>query len=104
MRLSEFENEDALELMADIIEPVAKVLGDEELRKLRKQEGVTRAKLASVAIKNHKKEVIEILAALNGVKPEEYHGNPLTISVDLINILNDNEVQELFFSQAQNME
>ena len=49
-----------------------------------------------VAIKNHKSAIKEIIARLDGKKPEEYHFTALSLPVKLLTLLNDPELQQLF--------
>lgn len=100
MKLSEFKGEDALDLLADIIEPAAEILSDKEIAEIYRSGGKKTA-LVKVAIKNHKKEVIEILAAMDGVPAEEYSCNVLTLPMKLLEILNDKELIQFFTSAVQ---
>ena len=90
-------NEEKLDLFCDLLEPVADILADAELAKLLKDGGKP-IKAVKYAIKHHKSAVIEILALLDGEKPEEYKVNLIAIPIRLMNLLNDPQVQELFTS------
>lgn len=96
-KLSEYENEEALEILADIIEPAAVIFADKEIKKL--YETKNKLKIASYAIKAHKKEIIQILAALEQTPIDEYKCNVLTLPLKVIEILNDKELTS-FFSQS----
>ena len=63
-------------------------------------------KTNKMAIKGHKKDVIELLAGLECKKPEEYvkEIGILTLPAKLLEILNDPELQDLFTSRGQNTE
>jgi hypothetical protein len=108
MRLSEFKDEEALDLLADIIEPVGSILEDDEIAKIyeeNKSDGFgIKAKLQaiSVMIRNHKPEVIEILAKLNKQDVSEFHCNVLTLPKELLSLINDPIMQDFFASQVQN--
>lgn len=93
-------NEENLELFADLLEPVSEIFSDEELAKLYQKKAKT-AVIAKTAIKRHKKSVIEILALLDGVSPDEYKINPLALFAKVVGFLNKPEVSELFTSQGQ---
>ena len=93
--MAERTNEEALDLFADLLEPVAAVLSDKELRESIKK-GDSRVKSAAIAIRNHKPEVIQILALLEGVPVEEYRINLLALPVKVVRLLNLPEVKELF--------
>lgn len=100
MKLSEFKGEAALDLLADIIEPAAEILADKEVSDAYKN-GEKKIAVVKTIIKNHKKEVIEILAAMEGVPVEEYSCNVLTLPIKLLEILNDKEFLEFFTSAGQ---
>ena len=102
MKLSEIKGEKALDTIAELIEPVAEIICDAEIAKTRKQEG-GRVKAISIAIKNHKSAVMSILAALNGQTVEEYakECNVLSLPKQLLDIINDPVMFDLFTSQNQ---
>lgn len=98
MKLSEFKDEAALDLIADIIEPATEILADPAIK-----EAFSRSKMAAikVAIKSHKNAIREIVARLDGKNPEEYHFTALSLPVKLLTLLNDPELQQLFTSSGQ---
>ena len=74
MKLSDYKGEEALDVLADIIEPVTFILADADIQKMRaeeqkKREAAERNKTpyrsapmisyVKPAIKNHKKEIIQ---------------------------------------------
>ena len=100
MRLSDYENEEALDLLADLIEPAARIMKD------KKVEAMVRAKEPGISIavyilKNHKESAIEIVASLHRETPETYSFNALSLVNDILDILNDPEIENLFSSQEQ---
>ena len=99
MKLSDYKDEEALELLSELIEPITEILSDDEVRSA--AEGGKRARAVSLAIKNHKKEVMVVLAALDGVPVEEFHCNVLTLPVKLIELLNDPNISQLFTFAGQ---
>ena len=99
MRLSEIENEDAIELLADIIEPTAKIFSDPETMALFKSKTLTRFQIGTKVVKKHKKEVIEIMARMDGIEPSKAHYNPVTLIKNLLDIINDKELIDFFQSQ-----
>jgi hypothetical protein len=102
MKLSEIKGDRALDVLADIMEPLARILTDEEITKT--ANGEPKLLFAKKILKGHKKEVIEILAILDGEKPETYEVNLLTLPVKLVEILNDPEIGNLFTLQGQKTE
>lgn len=105
MKLSEVKGERALDILADIIEPAAAIIMDKELSDLAKS-GAPKINLVKPIIKNHKREVIEIMATLEGENPEQYAEkiNVFTLPAQLLEILNDPELVNLFTWQGQKTE
>lgn len=94
----DIKDENALDVLADVIEPISSICTDEKIKDYFKK---PMALLASYMIKNHKKEVMQILQAMSG---EEYHCNLATLTVDLITLVSDETVQSLFKSSVQSGE
>jgi hypothetical protein len=105
MKLSDYKGEEALDVLADIIEPLTMIIADGEIQELAKQKKVPPIKYVKPAIKNHKREVIEILARLNKQSPEDYEKTMtlFTLPLQVLEFINDPEVQNLFTSQIQNL-
>lgn len=109
MKLSEVKGEKALDMFADLIEPITEILDDKEIAKIWKnrkaKDGQSTktvlGKIVSAAIKNHKQAVISILATLDDVPVEKYECNILSLPKKLLDILNDPAIFELFTSQGQ---
>ena len=102
-RLSDFKGEEAIEVLADIMIPLSTIFADPKLKDLGKDKKKTIAEMIQPMIKNHKKELIQILARLNEQDVEEYKANMslLTLPADILALVNDPEVQSLFPSQRQ---
>ena len=103
MRLSDYKGEEALDVLADIIEPLSNIITDDEIQELAKNDKTPVIAMVKPAIKNHKKELIEILARLENQSVEEYREkmNLLTLPKQVLELLNDPEVQSLFSSQGK---
>ena len=102
MRLSDFKNEDALDLLANIIDPASEIMMDPKVAETFR----TKPPLFAVKeiLKNHKKSAIEIVAAMHNKKPEEFKFNVITLAGDVLEILNDPEILQVFSSQSQTMD
>ena len=98
MKISEIKGEDALDLLADIIEPASEIMADPEVKKLANAKN--RGAIAKHLIKNHKKSIIEILATIDGVPVDEYDCNVFTLPIKIIEMLNDKELVSFFTSQV----
>lgn len=104
MKLSDYKGEEALDVLADIIEPLTYVIADKEIQELARQKPQPPAiKFVKPAIKNHKKELIQILARLENQDVEEYAENMslITLPMQILDLINDPEVQSLFRSQGK---
>ena len=100
MKLSEYKDGEALDVLADLIEPTALIFADKDMRdSLHKCSN--KAQMASVVIKTHKNEVMRILAAVNGVPADEYHCNLLTLPRQVMEIMNDEDLMDFFKSWGQ---
>lgn len=98
MKLSEYQGEAALDILADLIEPAGEIMSDKEIGEVFKD---NRYKAIGMAIKNHKKAVMQILAVLDGVPVEEYKCNVFSLPVKILEILNDPALIQLFTYQGQ---
>lgn len=107
-KLSSYRGEEAVEIIANITEPAIKIMADKELRDMITQEK-GRMKAVKHALKNHKREVLQIMASLDGVDVEDENAFKeyvdsvtfFTLPMNLFSIFNDPDIQSLFTSQAQ---
>ena len=98
MKLSEYKGEEALEVLADLLEPSLDIFTDKKLLALIKEKD-SKAKAITYALKEHKRSVLEIMAALEGVPVEKYECNVLSLPAKILEILNDKELMDFFSSQ-----
>ena len=97
-KLSEIKNEDALDTLVELIDPIIEVCKDAELKQaMEKKDKVGAIKLA---VKNHKKEVVRILAILDGENPATYEFNIVTLPIKLMELFNDDDMMAFFASQG----
>lgn len=99
MKLSKYENEEALDVLAELIEPATRLLSNPELVATVKG-GKSKLEIAKVAIQADKQAIIEILAICEGVPVEEYRCTPITIVKNVIELLSDKELVAFFKSQV----
>ena len=99
MNLSDYKGEEALDIIVELLEPITKIMSDKEIAEAYQK--VSKLEAIKIAIKNHKKEVIEILAILDGEDPAKYEVNIFTLPAKILEILNDPEFLNLFGSQGQ---
>lgn len=94
-KLSEVKGEEALDVLAEILEPIVTIINDEEV-KAGFETNV--AKSVSVALKKYKTEILEIFASINGKSVEETceEIDILSLPSYIVEILNEPEIQRLF--------
>lgn len=97
-KLSEITNEDALDVLADCLEPIIEISADKEFAK-EFQKGKT-MKAVQIAIKNHKKALLTILATLDGEPVETYSVNVIQIPTKVFELFNDKDMLSFFQSQG----
>jgi len=100
-KFSDYKGEDAIELWADLIEPLNVILNNENVRKVIAS-GESKMSIAKVVLKECKKEAVEILLRID---PEPIDG--LNIIMRLIAVLADigsNDEIKSFFGFAEAVE
>ena len=97
-KLSEFKDDAALDVIANLIEPVIEICQDKDVATQFKA-GKQGAAIAT-AIRAHKSAILAIMAALEEVPVEDYHCNMLTLPMDLMSLLNDEDMISFFKSQG----
>lgn len=84
MKLSDIKGDRVLDVIADIIDPIANMVQDKDVAAMFKREAVPDGMEARdffakrmrkglpVLLKSHKTDIIAIMAAIEGVTPEQY--------------------------------
>ena len=101
MKLSEIKGDRALEVIADIMEPISNLVSDPEVKKT--FQGTSTEPIVKVLpkiIKNHKKAVYNMLAILDGVSVKDYISNATITKIlqDFSDVIMDESIQTLFIS------
>lgn len=99
MRLSDYKNEEALDLFVDLMDPISRIIADEEAAT--KFDEAPRMEFIKYIIKNHKSEIIQILARVEGTPVEEYECDIFALPSVLLEVLSNPKVLGLFTSQGQ---
>ena len=101
-RLSDYQGEEAIELWADLIEPIAKIMADKKIAQIF-QSGKPPVLAVKQILKTHKKEATEIL---NRLDPEEpINGiNIVGRAIAIIMELTESEELKDFFGDAVKVE
>lgn len=110
MKLSDIKGERTLDVIAEIIEPIANIAADQTgsgavpaaaLPEGKETEGVYAGageKSAPALIKGHREDIVQLLAALAGVTPEAYAEslNLFKLTSDIVDLMTDPEFLGLF--------
>jgi CRISPR/Cas system-associated endonuclease Cas3-HD len=104
MRLSEIKGENAIDVLADMLDPLTEMLADPKVKEVARSKSPTLIK-ASKILKYQKKAVLEMLAVLNQTPVEEFKPSLLELPIMLAELINDikenKELISLFQSQGQ---
>jgi hypothetical protein len=95
-KLADVKDGEALDLWADLLDPIVEISSDPAFKEMTKDGKHTRLEIVQFAIRNHKDAIMKALAVLEGVPVEEYHCDGLTLPVTLLELINDPEVIKLF--------
>lgn len=98
-KLAEYKDEEALEILADLLDPTIKILGDKEIAQIVRSGN--KLTLVKEIIKKYPKDIMEIMAILEGVPIEEYHINIISLPKMLADIINDPLLSDFFVSQGE---
>ena len=113
MKLSELKGERAVEVIADLIAPIANIVDDQknlQLFRFEKREGETdreaglrdfKEKIPNL-LKTHKQDVLAILCAVNGANPEDMRLTDIVKGV--VELANDKDFQSLFLSSVSTVD
>lgn len=97
-KLSDYKNEEALDLLADILEPCSEIMTDKEVVDLLMSED-QKMRGAVLMIKNHKSALRQIMARMDQCDPESYEFNLFTLPRRILEIINDKELLSFFMEQ-----
>lgn len=99
MRLSDFKDEKALEVVADLIDPITEIVKSSENVEASKKGTL---KFVQAAMRNTPKAVIEMMAILDDKKPENYHCTGVSVIKSAFDMFSDPDVMALFGLQGEN--
>jgi len=112
MRLSDIKGECTLDVIAEIIEPITNIATDDVAAAMFKREKLPEGETAKgfllnrakkslpQLLKNHKSDIISILASIEGTSAAEYSEklNLVKLTKDFIDLMTDEAFTELFIS------
>lgn len=104
MKLSEIKGVDAVDAIADILEPVAVIFADEEIQKAIKVQKPYII-ITQIILKRQKEAILEVLAILNGADPKEFKPSLIELPIMLMQLVQEvtenKELASLFCLQEQ---
>ena len=97
-KLSEFKGDKAFEVIDQLLDPIAQIAQDEEFKKARENKGASIKSLAHKLIKDHRDEIVTILAVISEQKPEDLRNSisPVDILNGTIAVFSDEDMLNLF--------
>lgn len=101
MKLSDYKNEDAIELLADLIEPTAKIMSSKKLAELVRGGKYKQVEVVKLMLKESPKECLEVLARVEGVPIEKYQCDIFKLTKGLLDLLSDPQIVSFFSQQSQ---
>lgn len=117
MKLSDIQGDRVFDVIADIIDPIANIAEDEKasamFRREKLPEGMTAKQFVTQRVrkalpsllKDHKGDIIAILASIEGVSADDYKGalNLVKLTRDTVELLSDDAFTAFFLSaQSEN--
>ena len=102
MKLREIKNERAIELLADMFDPIMEIASDDKVVSAARSDN--KILLVKIILKDHSKAVFELMALSEGVPADEYECDILTLPMKLLELFNRPELGFLFQSQGQKTE
>lgn len=103
MRLSDIKGEDAIEVLANVLDPITEIAADEKVKKAF-MGGYTKLQAAQTIMKLHPKAILKVFAILEREDPETYEPTLLEIPAKILDVLNDPAFTQFFGSQGQNQD
>lgn len=102
MKFEELKNEQAIEVLADMFDPIVEIASDDAIKSAARSDN--KILVIKLMLKNHARSIFELMAALDGAPVEEYECNVLTLPTKLMELFNKPEFSFLFPSQSQKVE
>lgn len=94
MKLTDFKDENSIRVIADLLPYVSKIGQNSSAKETAK--GGSVVDFASVIMRENPSDVKAMLAILDGQKPSEYHCNAATVIRDVVTMISDPALLDLF--------
>lgn len=103
-RISEFKDDEAMDVLAEILEPAVNIASNKEFVKTfrgDKDHKPNRIEAIKIVLKDNREDIVKIMAILNETPVEEFHYNLLTLPSMILQIFNDKELLVFFSTQGE---
>ena len=105
-KLSEFKDDEAMDVLAEIIDPMVNMMKNKEFvlaMRGNRQEKIkpNRVEAIKIAITDNRSDVVKIMAVLNETPVKEFHYNLLTLPQMMVEMFNDKELMDFFGYQSE---
>ena len=102
MSVDKLKNEKAIEVLADMFDPIIEIASDDEV----KSAATSNNKLLMVKLmlKKHSRAIFEIMAISEGIPVDKYECDMMTLPIKLLQLFSRPEFDVLFQSQGQKEE
>ena len=97
-KLTDYKDNEAIDLWADLLDPLSDILTDEKIRKV-VQSGKSKMDIVKEILKRHKKQATEILLRIDNTPIDGL--NIIVRLVDLVTDIGENEEIRGFFGYAE---
>lgn len=97
-KLSDYKGDEAIELWADLLDPLTAIFTDQEIRKI-VTSGKPKIEIAKSLLKNYKTEVVEILIRIDPLPIDGL--NIIVRLIDLLSEIGSDERIKSFFGYAE---
>lgn len=98
-KLSDFKDEKAMSVVADLMEPIMDIVGNENNKNAAKsKDGIAMFK---GFFKNSPRSMMDIFAVLSEIDPAEYHCDGVEVLQNIMQLASDEKMISLFTSQSQ---
>ena len=98
MRITEVTGVEAIELMADLMVPLTKILGDRQIAENKDNT----LEIIKYALKNHSADCLDLMVISFGEEARDY--NTIQMFNGMVQIFTDPYMQDLFIGQVQEIE
>lgn len=102
MKLAEYKNEDAINLLADLLDPIGELFTDKAVVAVFKNKEASQIEQIQTMLRSNPKAIIKMFAILDSKPVEEVSYSIPEMIAKLYEIMQDTDLTSFFKSQAQN--